>query len=136
MNELINTFYRKYHNFFLYCAIGCVGASLDFCIFAFLTITVGLYHLTANAISISVGIVTNFFLNYFLNFKNKGKLWLRLLSFYLIGLLGLGLSSLLLWFFIDHLGMSAVASKLGTIIFVTVLQYTLNKAISFRKRKK
>ena len=115
--------------------IGCVGAGLDFCLFSALTIWGGLHHQIANIISISLGIVTNFFLNYSFNFKSRGKLLLRLLSFYLVGLSGLGLSAVLLWLFIDRLGMAAMVSKIATIFFVTVMQYTLNKTISFRKGK-
>lgn len=132
---LIENLYARHRNLFLYCMIGCVGAGLDFCIFSLLTGCCGVHHQGANIISISVGIVTNFFLNYFLNFKNRGKILLRLFSFYLVGLFGLGLSAALLWFFIDRLKISVIVSKIGTIFFVTVMQYTLNKTISFRKTK-
>ena len=125
----------RHRNLLLYCMIGCVGASLDFCIFSTLTKWGGVHHQIANIFSISAGIVTNFFLNYFFNFKSRGNLLLRLFCFYLVGLSGLGLSAILLWLFIDRLGISIIVSKIGTIFVVTAMQYTLNKAISFRKGK-
>ena len=135
MRVSLRDLYARHRNLLLYCMIGCVGAGLDFCIFSALTACVGVHHQIANIISISAGIVTNFFLNYFFNFKNRGKLLLRLFSFYLVGLSGLGLSAALLWLFIDRMGIPAIASKIGTIFFVTVMQYTLNKTISFRKAR-
>lgn len=135
MRTLIKNLYVKHRNLLLYCMIGCIGASLDFLFFSALTIWGGLHHQIANIISISIGIITNFFLNYFFNFKSSGRLLLRLLSFYLVGLSGLGFSAVLLWLFIDRLGISITVSKIATIFFVTIVQYTLNKTISFRKAK-
>ncbi len=131
----IYNIYKKYRNLILYCLIGCVGASLDFCVFSCLTVFGGIHYQTANVISISVGIITNFFLNYYFNFKSKNKLLLRFISFYLVGMLGLGISCALLWFLIDCCKINVICAKIGTIVLVTIIQYTLNKLISFRKDK-
>jgi putative flippase GtrA len=112
-----------------------VGASLDFIIFSALTIRGGIYHLTANIISVSAGIVTNFFLNYFFNFKSQGNMLLRLLSFYAVGISGLFFSLLLLWLLIDYARFPVLPVKAATIFLVTVVQYTLNKTISFRRSR-
>ena len=134
--KLLNQLYARHRNLLLYCIIGCVGATLDFVIFSALTTLANIYHQTANFISVSAGIIVNFFLNYHFNFKSSGKLLSRLFSFYLIGLLGLGFSAALLWIFIDRLAIPVAPAKIVTIFFVTMLQYTLNKYISFKKRNK
>ena len=131
--ESVVKFYARHRNLILYGIIGCVGASLDFCIFSILTMKTGLHHQIVNIISISSGIFTNFILNYFFNFKSQGKFLLRMASFYLIGMFGLGLSALLLYFMVNCFGFSTIIAKLFTILFVTVMQYTLNKLISFKK---
>ena len=133
MIDLVQKFYNRYRNLILYCIIGCAGASLDFCLFTCLTIYGHLHYQIANIISISSGIILNFFLNYYFNFKIKNKLLLRLLSFYLVGLLGLGFSCAILWLFVNCCNLNVILAKIGTIFFVTILQYTLNKLISFRK---
>lgn len=135
MQIFLTRIYYRYRNIILYCMIGCVGASLDFGIFSVLVTLWNFHCHIANIISISIGIVCNFFLNYFFNFKSKSNLLLRLISFYLVGMAGLCFSAILLEGFIDVLGMTAIPAKLVTIFFVTVLQYTLNKMISFRKGK-
>ena len=133
MIELLKNLYKIHRNLILYCMIGCVGASLDFCIFSILVYHNLLHVQIVNIISVSTGINVNFFLNYFFNFRSQGKLLLRWLSFYSIGILGLNLSALCLWIFIKHWNISAIIAKLCTIFIVTAVQYTLNKIISFRK---
>ena len=59
---------------------------------------------------------------------------MRFLSFYSVGLLGLGVSAALLWLFVEILRWNELLSKLVIIFVVTVLQFTLNKCVTFRKR--
>ena len=82
MIELLKNLYKIHRNLILYCMIGCVGASLDFCIFSILVYHNLLPVQIVNIISVSTGINVNFFLNYFFNFRSQGKLLLRWLSFY------------------------------------------------------
>ena len=65
---------NRYRELILYCLIGCTGATLDFVIYAVLTEWAGLHYQLANFISISFGIVNNFFWNYFFNFKTHDHL--------------------------------------------------------------
>ncbi len=113
--------------------IGCTGAGLDFVIYAALSYWSGLHYQIANFISVSFGILNNFFLNYFFNFKTKDRLLVRLARFYSIGMLGWVLSTFCLWIFIERIGINAIVAKLETIVFVTIMQFCLNKFITFRK---
>ena len=124
---------RKYRELVVYCMIGCTGAGLDFAIYALLTAVAGLHYQVANFLSVSFGIVNNFFWNYFFNFKAKNRMWLRLGSFYAVGMFGWALSAGCLWLFIECLGLNSLVAKLGTIAFVTIVQFCLNKFITFKK---
>jgi putative flippase GtrA len=84
------------------------------------------------AISISIGTLNNFILNTFFNFKLKDRLPVRFLKFYCIGLGAPGVSSLLLYVFIDHLNINVALAKIATITIVVLLQYNLNKTFSFK----
>ena len=117
-----------------YCVIGVSGATLDALLFYLLT-HIGIHYQTANLISVSCGIVNNFFLNAFFNFKTKNRLLFRFCSFYLIGMLGCGISALLLWLFIEKWGLPTFASKLAIIFIVTAVQFTLNKMFTFARRE-
>lgn len=128
-------YYNKYRNFILYGIIGALSASLDFgvyTLFCFLNIN----YLVANIIGIHCGIFTSFLLNRYYNFKVKDKVFLRFLSFYSIGLIGLALSTGMLFLMVDTWNWNAIYSKLITIVVVAIIQFLLNKLITFKKTEK
>ena len=135
MQKKLREVFQKYRELFLYCIIGCSGCGLDFVVYAILTSCTGLHYQLANLISVSFGIVNNFFLNYFFNFKTRDHLLVRLASFYCVGMIGCALSAACLWLFIECIGVNQLLAKLGTIFFVTVVQFGLNKFITFKKAK-
>ena len=120
----------------LYCVIGCTGAGLDFLIYVFLANCAGVHYQVANLIGVNAGIINNFILNRHFNFKTQDRVLLRLGCFYAVGMLGCALSAGCLWLFIERLGLGAAVAKLGTIALVTVVQFCLNKFITFRKSAK
>lgn len=125
--------WQRYRELAIYCMIGCTGATLDFVVYALLTNGAGMHYQAANFLSVSFGIVNNFFWNCYFNFKTKDRILVRLLSFYAVGMFGWALSAGCLWLFIERLGLNALVAKLGTIFLVTVVQFCLNKLITFRK---
>ncbi|MCR4847952.1 MAG: GtrA family protein [Bacteroidales bacterium] len=131
----LKSLFQQYRNLILYGIIGGFCAALDFGIYSLLCYLEVLPYLWANVISTHVGIFTSFCLNRSLNFKVKDKAALRFMSFYLVGLMGLGLSSLMLWFMVDEGGWNELISKLITIVVVALVQFFLNKYITFRRRK-
>lgn len=133
MKMLIAKLVIRYRELFVYCLIGCTGAMLDFVIYALLMNVASLHYQPANFLSVSFGIVNNFFLNRHFNFKVKDRLVVRLVSFYAVGMFGWATSAVLLWLFVERLGLKEILAKLVTIIFVIILQFTLNKSITFRK---
>lgn len=114
--------------------IGCVGVILDFLIFVLLQNY--LTPINANIISVSAGIINNFILNVTLNFKQNNWVGVRFLSFFATGLLGMTISSSLLTILIESIKINNIAAKVITVIFVALLQYLINKNITFRNYKK
>lgn len=129
--RLIDLF-LKYKQFVLYAIIGVLSASLDFIVFTFLSSFSSLNYLLANVISVNCGIITSFTLNRQFNFKIKDKLLKRFLIFYAVGLLGLGVSTALLWLFVGIFSVNILISKLVVILIITLLQFSLNKLITFK----
>lgn len=132
MMNAIKLIFAKYRQLIVYCIIGCTGATLDFVVYALLTGCTGLHYQLANFLSVSFGIINNFFLNRQFNFKTKDKMLKRLVSFYGVGMFGWALSAGCLWLLIELFGVNAIVSKLGTIFFVTIVQFCLNKFITFK----
>lgn len=133
MMAFMHQLWTRYRELAFYCIIGCTGATLDFLIYLVLTSKVGIHYQWANFISVSFGIVNNFFLNSFFNFRVRDRMLLRMASFYAVGMIGCAMSAGCLWLFIERIGISPVISKLGTIALVTLVQFSLNKLLTFKK---
>ena len=123
----------KYRELFLYGIIGGFCAALDFGIYSLLSLWIPF--LWANIISVHCGILCSFVLNRNYNFKVKDNTGKRFFSFYLVGLIGLGLSELLIYLLTDIAEWHYLAAKLLTVIVVALLQFVLNKFITFNKKK-
>lgn len=124
----------RYQNFLLYAIIGGFCAALDFAVYSALCFI--LPYLWANVISTHCGIFCSFLLNRQFNFKVKNKTVIRFLSFYIVGLIGLGISSLLLYLLVDIASLNELVCKLLTIVLVAIIQFILNKFITFKNTSK
>lgn len=124
--------FNKYKLFIIYSLIGVTGATLDFIIYTFLIKKILVYYIFANIISVFFGITNNFLLNSFINFKLKDKLHRRFIKFFLVGIIGLIVSSILLFILIDFFHLNKLISKTITIGIIVLLQFGLNKKFTFR----
>ncbi len=132
---MIRKLYNKYRELIKYCIIGCSGALLDFIVYTILIKAFGMNYLLANALSVTAGITNNFFLNAYLNFKVTDNMFKRFISFYLVGMLGLLISEILLYLLVDIMIMNSIIAKIITIFVITIVQFILNKTITFKKKK-
>ena len=129
---LLNLFV-KYRNFFLYGFIGVFSVLIDFGVFKILVDFFKIDYLIANIISIHCGILNSFLLNFYFNFQTKSKKNKRLLYFYIVGLFGLLLSSLLLYLLKNCLYLTATNSKYISIVVVSLFQFLINSKFTFKK---
>ncbi len=119
-------------NLIIYGLIGGFSALLDWGVLALLHEVLGMNEFVANVISVHCGIFTSFMLNRHINYKKKDKTAKRFASFYVIGLLGLGLSSLILLGG-RALEISVLWTKAFSVVFVAGVQFLLNNFLTFRK---
>lgn len=134
--EFTKAMYGKFRNLILYGIIGSCTATLDFLIFTALTQWTPIHYIIANIISCSSGILCSFQLNRKYNFKVTDHTMRRMVIFFSVGILGMFLSSVILHFCIDDLHWDEIVSKLASIVIVVIIQFFLNKYISFREDKK
>jgi putative flippase GtrA len=120
-------------HFLGYCLIGGSGAMLDFLVYSLLVKETHLHYEVANAIGYASGTVLSFFLNAHYNFKIRDALPLRFLSFCGVAFLGWALSAGILFVTVDRLVWDKYLAKLAAIVAVVLLQYNLNRLISFKK---
>lgn len=130
----IKDLYTRFRNLILYGIIGGFCAALDFGIYTGLCYWDIMPYLMANIISIHIGIFTSFLLNRSFNFKVKDKVKTRFFSFYTVGFVGLGISEGMLYLMVTKGGWNEIACKLVSIVVVALIQFLLNKYITFRKQ--
>lgn len=129
--QIINKLNENQKQFILYLIIGLSAATLDFVVFA------GLYNLAhldskiSTSISITCAIVFSFIFNARYNFKKSDKVVRRFVLFYLVGVVGLLISVGMIYVLSDLLGMDANLAKLISIPCLAVVQFILNKYITF-----
>lgn len=133
---MVSFFARLLKSSFLkYGVIGVFGLVVDMGIFYLLHKMLGVNYVVSNIISSSLAVVHNFILNSFITFKVKDRLLRRFASFYLIALVGMAVSSGMLAVMIDGLSMDSMVAKMISILIVAVIQYFLNKKLTFRKKR-
>lgn len=134
MKHKLFQLYQKYRKLILYGLIGGFCAGLDFAVYTFL-VKFNIHYQVANVVGIHCGIFCSFALNRHYNYKVKDKFLLRFLSFYGIGLIGLALSTAILWLMVEKNNMNEIFAKIVAIILVALIQFLLNTFITFRKSK-
>ena len=125
----------KFRNLVLYGIIGSCTATLDFLIFTGLTQWTAIHYIVANVVSCSIGILCSFLLNRKYNFKITDHTIRRMIIFFSVGIFGMFLSSVILHFCIDTMLWNEILSKLTSIVIVVLIQFVMNKHISFREDK-
>ncbi len=115
-----------------YSCIGVLCATVDFLLFTSLMRWTGGDYQLINVVSVCVAISLSFLLNAYLNFKRTDRLFKRFCTFFSVGLLGLLISAIALYILVDLLLLSTTYAKLISIVFVTLVQFTLNRLYSFR----
>jgi putative flippase GtrA len=121
--------------FLLYCLIGISGVTLDFLIYAALVREASMHVQVANAIGYASGTVLSFFLNARFNFRARDRIPLRFAAFCAVAALGWAASAAMLHLFITRLSLDKYLAKALTTVGVVLLQYNLNRLISFRKTR-
>jgi putative flippase GtrA len=125
--------FRSNRQFVHYCLIGVSGATLDFLVYSAVVKWGGGRYQIANAIGYASGTALSFILNAHFNFKTRDVLLLRMVSFFGVATLGWAASAGILQMTVGWLGWNKYLAKLTTIFVTVLLQYNLNRLLSFRK---
>lgn len=117
--------------FFLYCLCGGLGVSTDYLAF-YLALGAGVGYQGANALGYLAGTLLSFTLNRLFTFGMRDRVWQRLALFLAVACCGYAASALMLWLLVDLGGLDARLAKLLTLPMVVVLQFLLNRRITFK----
>lgn len=118
-----------------YFLIGVVGLVVDLGTYLILTYF-NLNVEIANIISSTCGIVNNFFWNSYTNFKVRDRMLLRFISYFLVGQITTVFTTVSLFIFATKLGFPHLIVKVVATFVATLIQFVINKVVTFRKSKK
>ena len=111
---------------------GFVGMCLDFGLTFLLKEKWRVNKYVANACGFTTAVVNNFLLNKFWTFQSASRLWeAELVKFALIAVVGLALSTILVYFFTEKMGIKFYVSKAISIVIVFCWNFTLNFLFNF-----
>lgn len=115
-----------------YAFFGGFGVLTDI-IFYFLLVSNEVNYQLANFVGYFAGTLISFFLNRSYTFKVKDKVIQRIIKFFLVAFLGYICSTGVLYILIELIELDKMLSKLITLFFVLIIQFTLNKKITFKQ---
>ena len=118
-----------------YVLIGILGLVVDFGTYWILT-DININVEIANMISSTCGIINNFFWNSYTNFKVHNRMLLRFISYFLVGQITTVFTTISLFIFVTKLGFPHLIVKVIATIVATLIQFVLNKFVTFRKNSK
>lgn len=118
-----------------YVLIGFLGLMVDFGVYTILThfkMNVEL----ANVISSICGIINNFLWNSYTNFKVHDHFFMRFISYFGVGQITTVFTTVSLFIFVTRLGYSHLIVKVIATFVATLIQFIVNKTITFKKVRK
>jgi putative flippase GtrA len=133
MSVRLATLFSEHRTVVLYFFIGSSAAVVDYGVFLALFNIADIQSVHATVVSIGVATIYGFLLNAKYNFKINDKIFFRFISYSVVSGIGMLFSVAFLYVFNVRMGFDGNIMKLLSLPFIFVIQYTLNKAVSFRK---
>lgn len=116
--------------FLLYCLCGGIGVSTDYAVY-YLSFSNGMWYQGANGLGYLAGTLISFTLNRIFTFGMRDRVLQRLMLFLAVAAVGFLASAALLWVLVGQADIDPRIAKLITLPMVVVLQFLLNRRITF-----
>lgn len=115
--------------------MGGTAFLLDFSTLFLLTRFLGLHYLLSGGIAFGLGLATNYLLSisWVFNVHRLENRFAEFGVFAVIGLVGLLLTEVLLWFFTEKLSLHYLISKLASVFFVYLWNFSARRYLLFHK---
>ena len=119
--------------FFKFGLVGALNTVLDYLIFTVLFTWGHVFYLIANVISFSVAVINSYILNRRWTYRSAHPNWKgEGLKYLIVYTIGLGISELLLFIFVEHLHLHQLIAKVFTIGIVIFWNYFGTRSWVFR----
>lgn len=125
-----NVFIQLFRNFF----VGIAAFILDFTLQYVLVDVCGMHYLIAQAISHVTGGLVNYLMSLFWVFDKKPqkRVYMHFIYFSIIGAVGLGINTFIIWLFTSIIGWYHMYSKIIATIVVFLFNFFARKYLLFK----
>ena len=138
MNKRLTSFIFKksdktHLQLFKYGIVGGIAYSVDFGSLFFLTEVIKIHYLISAAIAFTLGLITNYTLSIFWVFPKRAltNKKIEFIIFSIIGLIGLGLNEVIIWFFTESAHFHYLISKIFSTVVVFFWNFFARKKLLF-----
>ena len=124
---------KEIEDFFKYLLVGGIATVSEWVIFYFLD-KMMIYYAIATVIAYMLSTFVNWLMGRILVFKKSQQpLWKEILSIYIVGIIGLILNLIIMWFAIELLDFSNMFSKVLATILVFSYNYIIRKILIYKE---
>jgi putative flippase GtrA len=119
--------------FFRYMFVGGIAFLLDFSSLSLLTEFLRIHYLVSAALAFVLGLTVNYVLSVYWVFASRrvASAWVEYLIFGSIGVIGLGMNELFIWFFTERIRFHYLFSKIISTVFVYFWNFFARKITLF-----
>lgn len=114
--------------------VGILNTLITFISYA-VFVTFGINYLIANCVSYFIGVINSYYWNKNWVFKSTSKDSTLILKFFAVNLIVLTFNTIVLFIFVDKLGIDKFISQIFSISVGMVINFFLNKIWTFNKQK-
>jgi len=113
--------------------VGVINTVLDYMLFATFFYLLDIHYLWANAMSFSIAVTNSYVLNRRWTFRSDNPRWQKeAIKFLIINIIGLGISELILFIFVEHFQVHQLLAKVGAIVVVLFWNFTGTRLWAFK----
>ncbi len=119
---------------FRYTLVGGIAFLFDFGSLYFLTDWLYVHYLVSAALAFLVGITVNYLLSiaWVFQVRTMKNVWVEISIFTMIGIVGLGVNEIIIWFFTELVEFHYLISKLFSTVSVYLWNFFTRKLLLFR----
>ena len=125
---------RNAHEFIRYFGASLLALAVDAGSLALMTSVLGIPYLISGALSFSLGLIVIYVLSIMWVFEKRDmhNPVNEFIIFAIVGIVGLGINELVLWFLTGYFGFFYLVSKVASVIIVFTWNFFARKALLFR----
>ncbi len=123
------------HEFIRYFVASAIAMGLDTGVLWLLTSILGVPYLVSGGLAFLVGLATIYILSVYWVFESRAlqNIWVEFLMFSVIGIVGLAINELVLWFFTSVVGLYYLWSKAVSVAIVFTWNFSARRELLFNK---